>query len=393
MTLSDIAKDMKKSLFGKKSDDYVQDSGLLPPAEEIQVPDSKRDDEEAANPAVFSPMDVSVTDHNEGFMQKMENLSSSKKALVALGLATFVAGTVYGVKTKTATGNYTLNVNLAALKSLPVIGQYIPITQSQPQVTAQAYEDLAKAKHPQSPPVVVNPSQQSAAAGKNGSANTSSPSKSNTPRVNQAQPGQAASQQQGLPTQQAKPEQKQANPTPTQQVNNKQNTIPDQKAKGQAEPKPANNMAGMPQQPTPTPGTTAPSAAPTNIKLAGIFPPNPFIENQEDGEWQMTAGGPGQPLPAHTPGGAQVPPSAKVPPVPNPVVPGTPKGSSNPGSDKGPMNILGITQGADGNNIAIMGDGKVLEIGDKLGSGEIAYIGGDGISLDNGTEISFDTGK
>ena len=46
--------------------------------------------------------------------------------------------------------------------------------------------------------------------------------------------------------------------------------------------------------------------------------------------------------------------------------------------------------GDNGSNIAIMSDGKVVSEGDVYRDNRIAYIGGDGITFDNGTKVRYE---
>lgn len=378
MNISDVIQDFKKSLFKKKSDDFLLDDSFSPvhsTAEDTTESISDRQDAER-----ISLMELDCEDNSsEGFMQKMDNLPMSKKLIVALVLAGVVAGTVYGVKTQTATGQYTLN--LSVLKQIPVIGQYLPIPQSHPPITAQNYSDLSKPKNTQNPPVVVTPPKQQDHPAQSGDNN-----KPISKSLQQGTPAAAKGQQ--PPTQPPG--------TPNPQQNNQVKQTPDAAA-GQLQtavqpqknniPQSAQPQIGKPQ-PQPVDTKLAAAAAP---KASGIFPVNPFMEYSEwDAGVPMGMGTPG-PGQTHLPGapGAK-PPTANVPPVPTPAMPGGAHGKAPTPSSNNPMEIMGVTRGASGNNIAIMGDGKILEVGDNLGSGEIAYIGGDGITLDNGTEISFD---
>ena len=52
-------------------------------------------------------------------------------------------------------------------------------------------------------------------------------------------------------------------------------------------------------------------------------------------------------------------------------------------------NVRGIITANNGKNIAIMSDGEVLSEGEKYLDGRIAYIGGDGIEMDNGKKIKL----
>lgn len=71
--------------------------------------------------------------------------------------------------------------------------------------------------------------------------------------------------------------------------------------------------------------------------------------------------------------------------IPIPSLPeGIPKpGSSAPVAVTAPK-VSGIVTSNSGENIAIMSDGRVVSSGDTFNSNRIAYIGGDGITFDNG---------
>ena len=51
--------------------------------------------------------------------------------------------------------------------------------------------------------------------------------------------------------------------------------------------------------------------------------------------------------------------------------------------------VQGILTGDNGQNMAIMSDGKVVSEGDVYNEGRIAYIGGDGIKFDDGHSIGY----
>lgn len=51
--------------------------------------------------------------------------------------------------------------------------------------------------------------------------------------------------------------------------------------------------------------------------------------------------------------------------------------------------IQGIITSADGDNMAIMGDGTVVSAGESYNDNRISYIGGDGIHFANGSSIRF----
>lgn len=67
-------------------------------------------------------------------------------------------------------------------------------------------------------------------------------------------------------------------------------------------------------------------------------------------------------------------------PVPAPVPAPAPAQSTT---------VQGVLTGEDGNNMAIMSDGRVVSQGDVYGDGKIAFIGGDGIQFDNGETMSY----
>lgn len=54
-----------------------------------------------------------------------------------------------------------------------------------------------------------------------------------------------------------------------------------------------------------------------------------------------------------------------------------------------PVTVQGVGTGGDGNNIAILSDGRVVSEGDSYNDGRIAYIGGDGITFDNGEKLQY----
>ena len=54
-----------------------------------------------------------------------------------------------------------------------------------------------------------------------------------------------------------------------------------------------------------------------------------------------------------------------------------------------PITVQGIGTGNSGNNIAILSDGRVVSEGDTYNDGRITYIGGDGITFDNGEKLQY----
>lgn len=73
--------------------------------------------------------------------------------------------------------------------------------------------------------------------------------------------------------------------------------------------------------------------------------------------------------------------STPTPSVPKPAAPAERQGSQ--------PTVSGVLTGEDGNNMAIMSDGKVVSEGDSYNGNRIAYIGGDGIKFDNGHSIGY----
>ena len=134
----------------------------------------------------------------------------------------------------------------------------------------------------------------------------------------------------------------------------------------------------------------------SSLSVAGdIFTVNPFIEMKEfdvskDNIADMAA--------AHNPG--TVPAMPRSTNIPLPAIPNHPMQAgipqvSNPSSNQPPASsdriaVQGIAMGENGSNIAIMSDGKVVSEGDVYRDNRIAYIGGDGITFDNGTKVRYE---
>ncbi|MGM9539876.1 hypothetical protein [Anaerovibrio sp.] len=132
----------------------------------------------------------------------------------------------------------------------------------------------------------------------------------------------------------------------------------------------------------------------SSSKLAAgdIFAVNPFIELKEfdvskDNIADMAA--------AHNSG--TVPAIPRSANIPLPVIPNHPMQPVQAGMQ--PVNnqmtadriaVQGIATSDNGNNIAIMGDGRVVSEGDVYRDNRIAYIGGDGITFDNGTKVKYE---
>ena len=85
-------------------------------------------------------------------------------------------------------------------------------------------------------------------------------------------------------------------------------------------------------------------------------------------------------------------PRAEVPPQPVKIPAISERKIVNPltmSEEKLPADVKGIITTDDGKSIAIMSDGKVLSEGESYMDGRIAYIGGDGVEMDNGKKIKF----
>lgn len=61
----------------------------------------------------------------------------------------------------------------------------------------------------------------------------------------------------------------------------------------------------------------------------------------------------------------------------------------SPAKTRDNASIQGIITSADGDNMAIMGDGTVVSAGESYNDNRISYIGGDGIHFANGSSIRF----
>lgn len=145
------------------------------------------------------------------------------------------------------------------------------------------------------------------------------------------------------------------------------------------------------QAQSPASGAPAGQAAQPSARAgadAGGFGKNPFI----DLSLLHAAGsaGNGVELPYIDGSGRRA-----LPDIPRPSV--SPELLPSPGEIRTPdapaqkaATVGGIITGADGSAIAIMGDGTVLSEGDTYkGDRRVTFIGGEGISFDNGDSIAF----
>ena len=95
-----------------------------------------------------------------------------------------------------------------------------------------------------------------------------------------------------------------------------------------------------------------------------------------------------------------IPASAKaipaIPSVPRPEISASPPAGMPLPNDMNvqgagsPASVQGVITGSNPeDNVAIMGDGTVVSVGETYHDGRIAYIGGDGITFDNGKQIKL----
>ena len=150
------------------------------------------------------------------------------------------------------------------------------------------------------------------------------------------------------------------------------------------------------QQTADTPESKSVSiSAPTLDTLLRV---NPFVGVQEvNSETARPMASSNIPLPAiprmagsSSPGN----PSYSAPhSIPLPAIPGRGTvpipSSSTSAPQANSASVQGVLTGDDGENMAIMSDGRVVQEGDTYQDGRIAYIGGDGITFEDGHRISY----
>jgi hypothetical protein len=127
-----------------------------------------------------------------------------------------------------------------------------------------------------------------------------------------------------------------------------------------------------------------------------ILKQNPFVDmaglaksrtkQLESGKTVMPTGNINLPvIPGNTPR-PDVPTS-----IPLPTIPGNGGGGNMPvpPSTAKEATVQGVLTGNNGSNMAIMSDGKVVSEGDTYKDDRIAYIGGEGITFENGHTIGY----
>lgn len=82
---------------------------------------------------------------------------------------------------------------------------------------------------------------------------------------------------------------------------------------------------------------------------------------------------------------AQAPAAMQSSPMPLPS--GAPSAQTPKSSQQ--ASVQGVVTGEDGENMAIMSDGSIVSEGETYQDGRIAYIGGDGITFDDGSSLKY----
>lgn len=134
--------------------------------------------------------------------------------------------------------------------------------------------------------------------------------------------------------------------------------------------------------------------------LEALLKINPFVEVKSvaEGTAEPENRTVSVPLPAiPRSSGSASPPSRNVN-VPLPAIPGHSSvsipapGKAMPAPaavPKASATVQGVLTGENGENMAIMSDGCVVQEGDTYQDGRIAYIGGDGITFEDGHRINY----
>lgn len=132
-------------------------------------------------------------------------------------------------------------------------------------------------------------------------------------------------------------------------------------------------------------------APPLDKNLIAVNFPNPFIEmknlNTKENKNQAPADNRMPVIPSGFQGNISIPGKPiNIPPMQQipPNTPQLPKAQSNNSK------IQGITEGANGTNMAIMSDGSIVSEGDSFQDGRIAYIGGNGITFEDGHTLKYE---
>ncbi len=171
-----------------------------------------------------------------------------------------------------------------------------------------------------------------------------------------------------------------ANPQTAQNTQNpaaKPLKLPNMANQNAQQPQPA-PTSGKPQEPAKTEGENKPIV----LASASIFGENPFVEMQvlsEEKRMEQSM------LPA-------IPHNTPVPAVSNIPIPPPPEGvaiPTPPGGGSSAPTVTGFIESSNGDRIALMSDGKVVNEGDTLNGDQIAYIGGGSVQFDNGKTLEL----
>lgn len=137
------------------------------------------------------------------------------------------------------------------------------------------------------------------------------------------------------------------------------------------------------------------------VSMAGNVSQNPFIDLTElraktSGTISSSVNNAAVSINSGNNGLPQIPsgyPAPNVGSIPLPAIPGNNGAPAAMAVTQSPQtgqsSVKGVFTGANGNNMAIMSDGKIVSTGDTYQDGRIAYIGGDGIQFDDGHAISY----
>lgn len=124
------------------------------------------------------------------------------------------------------------------------------------------------------------------------------------------------------------------------------------------------------------------------VILFGENGSNPFVEK---GNYNNVAGTvQSQPVAVHSytaPAALPAIPRPNLPAFQIPQQPGTV--AAPPAAVPAKPQVQGILSGGNGGNMAILSDGRIVSEGDTFQDGRIAYIGGDGITMEDGSLIVY----
>ncbi len=172
---------------------------------------------------------------------------------------------------------------------------------------------------------------------------------------------------------------------------------------GDAEEKPQPIQKVEKQQPEQEAAKVADSAISPVNELALALKKNPFIEataiqvNPETGSNNPVAqsqGSSGNRVSYTASSLPAIPNNYPRPRIPMPGQFNVPAAENQPAAESAPpsggsVSVQGVLTGEDGHNMAIMSDGSVISEGETFQDGRIAYIGGDGITFEDGNKLKY----